>query len=148
MPRVKSAIIRWLLLSLRLRWQAAVGPAIAGNNLFWAVLIGWVGGLSSAAFREANLAIKTGLTGQSGDIVTMWSLYDLKDTKYLAKKAYQSTKFQMEFQCKKELVRLRGMKFFTGKMGEGQVIYNESFTDIWTPITDVEPEWYFACYNR
>lgn len=91
---------------------------------------------------------ETSTIRKSGDIVTMWSLYDLKDTKYLAKKAYQSTKFQMEFQCKKELVRLRGMKFYTGKMGEGQVIYNESFTDIWTPITDVESEWYFACYNR
>jgi hypothetical protein len=94
------------------------------------------------AYAETNTIKK------SGDIVTMWSLYDLKNQKYLAKKPYQSTKFQMEFQCKKELVRLRGMKFFSGKMGEGQVIYNESFTDIWTPITDVEPEWYFACYNR
>ncbi len=94
------------------------------------------------AYAETNTIRK------SGDVVTMWSLYDLKGTKYLAKKAYQSTKFQMEFQCKKELVRLRGMKFYAGKMGEGPVIYNESFTDIWTPITDVESEWYFACNNR
>lgn len=85
---------------------------------------------------------------KSGDIVTMWSLYDLKDMKYLARKFYRSTKFQMEFQCAKELVRIRGMKFYSGKMGEGDVIYKESFTDIWTPITSVESEWRFACNNK
>ena len=32
---------------------------------------------------------------KSGDIVSMWSLYDLKNTKYLARKPYQSIKYQM-----------------------------------------------------
>ena len=94
------------------------------------------------AYAETNTIRK------SGDIATMWSLYDLKSPKILAKKPYHSTMFQMEFQCKKARVRLRGMKFFSGKMGKGEVIYKESFTDIWTPITDVEPEWHFACNNR
>ena len=40
----------------------------AGNNLFWAVLIGLVAGLTSAAFREANVALKIVLTGESADI--------------------------------------------------------------------------------
>jgi hypothetical protein len=84
---------------------------------------------------------------KSGDIVSMWSLYDLKNTQYIARKPYHSIKYQMEYQCKKQQVRIRGWKYYSSKMGEGDLIYKDSFTDIWTPITGVEPEWGFACNN-
>lgn len=82
---------------------------------------------------------------KSGDIVSMWSLYDLKNTQYIARKPYHSIKYQMEYQCKKQQVRIRGWKYYSGKMGEGDLIYKDAFTDIWTPIEGVEPEWQFAC---
>lgn len=84
---------------------------------------------------------------KSGNVISMWSLYDKKDIKYLAKKAYQSTKFHIEYRCDSEKVRIRGMQFFSGKMGQGDVIYKESFTDVWTSMAGVESEWRYACYS-
>jgi hypothetical protein len=84
---------------------------------------------------------------KAGQIVSMWSLYDLKSIKYLARKAYQSTKFHIEYKCDSEKIRIRGMQFFSGKMGEGDVIYKESFTDVWTTMEGVESEWRYACYS-
>lgn len=84
---------------------------------------------------------------KSGSIISMWSLYDLKEAKYLAKKTYQSTKFLIEYRCDNEKIRIRGMQYFSGKMGQGDVIYKESFTDIWTSMAGVESEWRYACYS-
>jgi hypothetical protein len=84
---------------------------------------------------------------KTGNIISMWSLYDLKDTRYLAKKSYQSTKFHIEYRCDNEKIRIRGMQYFSGKMGQGDVIYKEAFTDIWTSMAGVESEWRYACYS-
>ncbi|HEY8354589.1 MAG TPA: surface-adhesin E family protein [Methylophilaceae bacterium] len=91
------------------------------------------------AYAERNTIRK------SGDIVSMWSLYDLKRTQYIARKPYQSIKYQMDYHCRKQQVRIRGWRYYSGKMGEGELVWKDSFTDIWTPITGVEPEWHFAC---
>lgn len=93
------------------------------------------------AYAEKNTVKK------SGDVVSMWSLYDLKRTRYIARKPYQSIKYQMEYQCRKQQVRIRGWKYYSGKMGEGELIWRDAFTDIWTPIAGVEQEWNFACSN-
>ena len=63
-------IVRLILL-IRLRLLEAVGPIMTDSMLFWAALIGFVGGISSAAFREANIGLKLLLTGQSRDIVAI-----------------------------------------------------------------------------
>lgn len=60
-----------LLLFIRIRLIEAVGPSMSDGILIWAAVIGFVGGLSSAAFREANIGLKLILTGQSRDIVTI-----------------------------------------------------------------------------
>ncbi len=121
------------------------------KKLFVALLMGFASTAASAdllqlssnekevAYAEKNTVKK------SGDVVSMWSLYDLKRTQYIARKPYQSIKYQMEYQCKKQQVRIRGWKYYSGQMGEGELIYKDAFTDIWTPIAGVEPEWHFAC---
>lgn len=121
------------------------------KKLFVALLMGFASNAASAdllqlssnekevAYAEKNTVKK------SGDVVSMWSLYDLKRTQYIARKPYQSIKYQMEYQCKKQQVRIRGWKYYSGQMGEGELIYKDAFTDIWTPIAGVEPEWHFAC---
>lgn len=121
------------------------------KKLFAALLMGFASTAASAdllqlssnekevAYAEKNTVKK------SGDVVSMWSLYDLKRTQYIARKPYQSIKYQMEYQCKKQQVRIRGWKYYSGQMGEGELIYKDAFTDIWTPIAGVEPEWHFAC---
>lgn len=121
------------------------------KKLFVALLMGFASTAASAdllqlssnekevAYAEKNTVKK------SGDVVSMWSLYDLKRTQYIARKPYQSIKYQMEYQCKKQQVRIRGWKYYSGQMGGGELIYKDAFTDIWTPIAGVEPEWHFAC---
>jgi len=121
------------------------------KKLFVALLMGFASTAASAdllqpsanekevAYAEKNTVKK------SGDVVSMWSLYDLKRTQYIARKPYQSIKYQMEYQCKKQQVRIRGWKYYSGQMGGGELIYKDAFTDIWTPIVGVEPEWHFAC---
>lgn len=97
---------------------------------------------SENAYAELDTIKKT------GHIVSMWSLYDLKSMKYLARKGYQSTKFHIEYKCDNEKIRIRGMQYFSGKMGEGEIIYKEAFTDIWTTMEGVESEWRYACYSN
>jgi CIC family chloride channel protein len=65
-----STVVR-LLLFMRIRFLEVMGPATDGSMLLWAALIGFVGGISSAAFREANIELKLLLTGQSRDIVAI-----------------------------------------------------------------------------
>jgi len=65
-----SVLIR-LILFIRVRLMEALGPSISNGMLLWAALIGFAGGISSAAFREASLDLTLLLTGQSRDIVTI-----------------------------------------------------------------------------
>ncbi len=62
--------IRWIL-ALRLRLTATLGPSGMDTMLFWALLAGLAGGVSSAAFRAAIAALKECLTGQSGNIIAI-----------------------------------------------------------------------------
>lgn len=123
------------------------------KKLFVALLMGFASTAASADLlqlssneKEVAYAEKNTLK-KSGDVVSMWSLYDLKRTQYIARKPYQSIKYQMEYQCRKQQVRIRGWKYYSGKMGEGDLIWRDAFTDIWTPIAGVEQEWNFACNN-
>lgn len=47
----------------------SIGRSRHQDILIWAALIGGLGGLSSAAFREASIALEWLLTGQTGDLV-------------------------------------------------------------------------------
>ncbi|WP_082054122.1 ClcB-like voltage-gated chloride channel protein [Methyloterricola oryzae] len=67
---IKSAAYK-LAWRIRLRLSAAAGRTGAGHSgmLLWAILIGILGGLGSAAFRAVNLQLTWLFTGQSRDIV-------------------------------------------------------------------------------
>jgi len=51
--------------------QAAWTRSGMDSMLLWAAVVGAMGGLCSALFREANIGLKWLLTGQSGDIVSI-----------------------------------------------------------------------------
>jgi len=65
------SILTRLILFIRVRLLEALGPSIANGMLLWAALIGFAGGISSVAFREANIGLTWLLTGQSQDIVAV-----------------------------------------------------------------------------
>jgi CIC family chloride channel protein len=61
-------LIRFIL-AIRIRLVESFGRSAMDGMLLWSVLIGVIGGISSAAFREANIGLKWLLTGQTDDIV-------------------------------------------------------------------------------
>jgi CIC family chloride channel protein len=64
-------IITYSVLSIRICLQAAWTRSGMDSMLLWAALVGALGGLCSALFREANIGLKWLLTGQSQDIVAI-----------------------------------------------------------------------------
>ncbi len=69
--RTAPSILRFLF--LRVRLARAYGVAERYNILFWAGLVGILGGLSSVLFRYLLGLLSLAITGQHGSIVTIFS---------------------------------------------------------------------------
>ncbi len=65
-----SLIVKFVLF-LRIRFLEVLGSNVSRNTFVWAAIIGILGGLSTALFREINSLFKYILTGQSIDIVSI-----------------------------------------------------------------------------
>ena len=65
------SILYNFILFIRIRLLEVLGSNVSRNTLAWAALIGFVGGISTFLFRQANILLKYLLTGQSIDIVAI-----------------------------------------------------------------------------
>ena len=88
-----------------------------------------------------------------GNSARIGTLYDLNKT-IISKtngKPYASQKVQYEFDCKEELWRMLEYSWYTGKMGEGQMVEYFSETYKLRPIPSggaVEMLWKHACVRK
>jgi len=89
---------------------------------------------------------------KSGNLVKMWGLRDFKTMqKSGAGDSYLSSKAQLEYDCKEEKARILAFSWFSGQMGNGNVVVSNFDTDIWTPIfpnSIGEVLWKIACGKK
>jgi hypothetical protein len=85
---------------------------------------------------------------RSGSIVRMWTLSDLKTALVVSGKAYLSAKNLYEYDCQGERSRLLNGTAYSGRMGNGRVIFTDDIPSSWHPVVPEsvgEGEWKFAC---
>ena len=86
---------------------------------------------------------------RNGNLVKMW---DLKDYLTVQKSAtgfsYLSDKAQQEYDCKEEKARTLAYLWFSGQIGNGNVVYSNTNPGEWRPISPEsigEILWKIAC---
>ena len=88
---------------------------------------------------------------RNGNLVKMWVLSDLKTVQTDAGDSYLSSKAQNEYDCKEERSRILAFTWFSGKMGNGKVVYSDSDPGKWKPISPEsigEIKWKVACGKK
>ena len=85
---------------------------------------------------------------KQGDMVKMWSLYDLKTARPFAGTPYLSSKDQDEYDCQRQRTRFLSYSVHSGNMGSGRIIYSDAEPGKWTALpagSVVEALWKTAC---
>ena len=88
---------------------------------------------------------------REGNMAKMWHLIEFKNAKKDMGEAYKSTKDQNEYDCKEEKSRRRAFSEYAENMGGGKVVYSDTFTGKWKPVTPdsgIEVLWKFACVKK
>lgn len=89
---------------------------------------------------------------RNGNLVKMWDLMDYKTVqKGPAGVSFLSAKQQTEYDCKEEKERMLAFLWFDGQMANGKVVYSNSDTDKWSPISPgsvAETLWKIACGKK
>jgi hypothetical protein len=74
-------------------------------------------------------------TRRVGGKVKMWGLLDQKIAEEIFGKPYMSMMFQDEYDCKENQLRNLVLSFYSGNMGDGEVIDTSSNTGKWQPVS-------------
>ena len=88
---------------------------------------------------------------KAGNKVKMWTMYDYKTAQEISLYKYLSYKFQWEFDCQEEQVRSLYAFFFSGNMGNGDLVARGGEPTKFIPIlpgTCVEFYWKIACKQK
>ena len=106
-------------------------------------------GLTAYADPDTETAPKN--AKKNGDKLKMWKIYDYKTTQEASGYKFMSAKFQNEYDCKEEKIRLLVNTTFSGNMGVGEVVFASNDAEKWQSVrpgsTD-EAMWKFACRNK
>ncbi|MBI5438628.1 MAG: hypothetical protein HY936_06725 [Nitrosomonadales bacterium] len=88
---------------------------------------------------------------KNGDKLKMWKIYDYKTTREASGYKFISAKFQDEYDCKEEKIRLLVNTAFSGNMGVGEAVFTSTDAGKWQPVRPGsidEAMWKFACRNK
>jgi hypothetical protein len=82
-----------------------------------------------------------------GDLAKMWSLFDSETTQELQGKRYLSFQQHSEYDCVEERTRILSATFFSGHMGNGDVVSTAGKTEWYTvgPGSVNQWLWKIAC---
>jgi hypothetical protein len=93
-----------------------------------------------------------GMVHRVGNIIEIWFMEDFKSAQEAAGGTlYMSSKEQFRFNCWNEQWQALDISFYSGKMGEGAVVFSDSNTSQWGPIqpgSKIEVYWKTACVNK
>jgi hypothetical protein len=126
------------------RQSLRVLPVLSSRPAYaeW-VLIG-----SSAGNGGYTVFIDPETIRRKGDLVKMWHLYDFQTTQTNASRPFLSSKAQNQHDCAEERTRVLAYTWFSGNMGNGNVVFANSDELKWMPIAPGsidEVLWKFAC---
>lgn len=88
---------------------------------------------------------------RNGNLAKMWQLYDYKTVQTVAGDSLLSMKRFNEYDCAKERTRMLGYTWFSGNMGNGNVVYSTTEQLPWEPVaprTINRTLWNVACNKK
>lgn len=88
---------------------------------------------------------------RKGDRVKMWILYDYKTLQSAIGFAHWSDSIHLEANCTEKLQRRHAYTWWSGNMGDGNVVFSYSGEGNWIPIqsgTVGHTVWSFACSKK
>ncbi|HEX6825614.1 MAG TPA: surface-adhesin E family protein [Nitrospiraceae bacterium] len=88
---------------------------------------------------------------RNGNLAKMWQLYDYKTVQTVAGDSLLSMKRFNEYDCMQERTRMLGYTWFTGNMGNGNVVYSTTEQQPWEPVVPRSINrslWKAACGNK
>jgi hypothetical protein len=71
---------------------------------------------------------------RNGDLVKVWALTDYTTIQTVADTSFLSSKAQNEFDCAEERQRELAVTWFSGNMGNGNGVWNNSDENKWRPV--------------
>ena len=101
--------------------------------------------------ETTTIYVDTSTIKKVGNSATMWHLTDYKYPNKDMGEAYLSAKDQFEYDCKEAKSRRRASSQHSKNMGNGKVVYSDTYTSKWKPVppdSGVEILWKFACTKR
>ena len=88
---------------------------------------------------------------RDGNLVKKWILYDYKTLQLVMGVAHLSDSVQLEANCTEKLQRRLGYRWWSGNMGNGNVVFSYSAEGNWIPVgpgTVGHTVWSFACSKK
>ena len=136
-PSLAYVLSFWFLIALL---ALSSGPVYAG----------WV---LTSGDDEAGLAVYVdpATLRRNGNLAKMWQLYDYKTVQTVAGDSFLSIKRFNEYDCTKERTRMLGYTWFSGNMGNGNVVYSTTEQLPWEPVvtrTINRSLWKVACNTK
>ena|SRR3989338_622319 len=95
-------------------------------------MAGWV---KVGSNEKTTIYVDSATIQRTGHMAMMWHLIDFKTAKKDMGEAYVSTKDQNEYDCNEKKLRRRAFSEHSKNMGGGEVVYSDSFTTKWKPVT-------------
>jgi len=92
-----------------------------------------------------------GTIRRNGDVVKMWSLFDLHTTQTVGGNSYLSIKALQKYDCAEDRSRALAHTKFSGNMAQGKVVYSNSYEGTWAPVAPVsvgQELWKVACGKK
>jgi len=95
-----------------------------------------------------TMYVDPGTIRRTGDMVTMWALYDFGTIQSVWSISFMSRESQREYDCIGKRTRRITLTYFSGAMGSGTVVYSDADEQKWKPI---QPQsvaqllWKIAC---
>ncbi len=90
---------------------------------------------------------------RTGSVVKMWDLMDYKTPRRGLGLSFLSQQGQSEYDCKSKKMRVMSFAWFSGNLGNGQILHNSTAnlsTQKWNlvlPLSTSEALWNIACGN-
>ncbi|MEO8340532.1 MAG: surface-adhesin E family protein [Nitrospirota bacterium] len=88
---------------------------------------------------------------RKGDLVKMWSLFDLHATQTAGGNSHSSVKALQKYDCAEERSRALAHRKFSGNMGHGKVVYSNLNEGKWAPVAPMsvgQELWKVACGKK
>ena len=105
--------------------------------------------ISQTKDESADVYVDAATIRKRGNMVKMWSLYDLKAARQaFAGKLYLSSVGQNEYDCDEERTRSLYVSLYSSNMGAGESVLTRSDPDKWKPVfpgSVLETLWKIAC---